>query len=87
MHSTSTNASFGKRFTEMAERAGYGSLKNSAYTSFMAAKSSMSARKTVVFMTCDRSIPASLRMACALRSDWRVCSLMPPGANCPVAGR
>lgn len=86
MHSTSTSAFFGKVFTAIAERAGNGSLKNSAYTSFMAAKSFISERKTVVFITLARLMPASSRIAFAFVSDWRVCSLMPPGANSPVAG-
>ena len=79
MHSTSTSAFFGKVFTAIAERAGNGSLKNSAYTSFMAAKSFISERKTVVFITLARLMPASSRIAFAFVSDWRVCSLMPPG--------
>ena len=86
MHSTSTSAFFGKVFTAIAERAGKGSLKNSAYTSFMAAKSFMSERNTVVFITFPSPMPASSRIAFAFVSDCLVCSLMPPGANSPVAG-
>ena len=69
MHSTSTSAFFGKVFTEIAERAGNGSLKNSAYTSFIAAKSFISDRNTVVFITFPRPMPASSRIALAFVSD------------------
>ena len=52
VHSTSTSAFLGSVFTATADRAGKGMLKNSAYTSFIAAKLSMSERKTVVLTTC-----------------------------------
>ena len=58
-HSTSTNAPLGNAFTATAERAGKGSLKKVEYTSFIAAKSAISAKKTVVLTTCDKSMPAS----------------------------
>ena len=51
MRSISTRASFGNRATCTVARAGYGSEKNVPYTAFMAAKSFMSARKTVVRTT------------------------------------
>lgn len=38
VHSTSTSAFLGSVFTATADRAGKGMLKNSAYTSFIAAK-------------------------------------------------
>ena len=49
--SISTNASLGKRATCTVDRAGGADVKYFAYTSFMAAKSFMSFRKTVVFTT------------------------------------
>src|SRR5439155_16593186 len=49
--SISTNASFGKRDTCTVDRAGGADVKYFPYTSFMAAKSFMSFRKTVVFTT------------------------------------
>lgn len=51
MTSISTNASFGSRATCTVERAGGAWLKNLPYTSFIAAKSLMSFKKTVVFTT------------------------------------
>lgn len=85
MHSISTSAPFGTDFTAKALRAGYGSLKNSAYTSFISPKSAMSESSTVVFTTSLRLSPASFSIACALSSDCRVCAFMPSG-NLPVAG-
>jgi len=52
----------------------------------MAAKLFISDRNTVVFITFAILIPASSRIAFAFVSDCLVCSLMPPGANSPVAG-
>jgi len=49
--SISTSASFGRRDTCTVERAGGADVKYLAYTSFMAEKSFMSFRKTVVFTT------------------------------------
>ena len=40
----------------------------------------------MVFITFAILIPASSRIAFAFVSDCLVCSLMPPGANSPVAG-
>ena len=48
---------------------GEGLLKNWAYTSFMAAKSFMSARNTVVLTTAPMLVPAALRMAFRLFRD------------------
>lgn len=47
-HSISTSAPLGMPAAWKAARAGYGSVKNSAYTSFMAAKSAISFSSTVV---------------------------------------
>jgi hypothetical protein len=44
MTSISMRASLGSRAAWIVERAGYGSTKNVLYTSFIAAKSFMSAR-------------------------------------------
>ena len=52
----------------------------------MAAKLFISDRNTVVFITFAMLIPASSKIAFAFVSDCLVCSLMPPGANSPVAG-
>src|SRR5712692_3087135 len=49
--SISTSASLGRRDTCTVERAGGAAAKYLPYTSFMAAKSFMSFRKTVVFTT------------------------------------
>ena len=81
--SISTNAPFGKVFTATADLAGYGSVKNSA---FISAKSFISAMNTVVFTTLPIVRPASSRIAFTLSNDWRVCSLIPPSTNTPVAG-
>jgi len=51
MASISTSASFGRRATCTVDRAGGADVKYLAYTSFMAEKSLMSFRKTVVFTT------------------------------------
>ena len=67
--SISTKAPFGSVLTATAERAGYGSVKNSAYTSFIAAKSFISAINTVVLMTLLMLRPASLKIAWTLLSD------------------
>ena len=67
--SISTKAPFGSVLTATAERAGYGSVKNSAYTSFIAAKSFISAINTVVLMTLLMLRPASLKIAWTLFSD------------------
>ena len=74
MHSISTSAPLGRVLTATALRAGKGLVKKEAYTSFMAAKSPISARKTVVLTTWESERPASCRMACALRMDWRECA-------------
>ena len=49
--SISTSASFGSRATCTVDRAGGANVKYFAYTSFIAAKSFMSFKKTVVFTT------------------------------------
>lgn len=49
--SISTKAPLGRSFTAKAARAGQFSVKNFAYTSFIAPKSEMFARSTVVFTT------------------------------------
>jgi len=49
MTSISTSASFGRRDTCTVERAGGADVKYLAYTSFIAVKSFMSFKKTVVF--------------------------------------
>jgi len=67
--SISMLAFFGRAATAKAERAGYGAVKNSAYTSFTAAKSLMSARRTVTFTTLDIESPASARMFLMFVSD------------------
>ena len=77
---------FGSVFTAIAERAGNGALKNDAYTSFMAAKSSMSAKKTVVFTTLSSVKPASDSTWVRFVSERCVSSWIPPGTNSPVAG-
>ena len=61
MHSISTSASFGRRATSTALRAGQAPSKNVAYTPFMAAKLFMSLRKTVVLMTFSMAAPAAAR--------------------------
>ena len=84
--SISTKASIGRRATSKADRAGGAERKKEAYSSFMAEKSSMLFKNTVVLMTLDRSAPASLRIARRFVSDCRVWARMPPCANWPVAG-
>ena len=63
----------------------YNTAKKEAYTSFMAAKSFMSLRNTVVLTTFPRPRPACSKMALQLSSERFVCSVTPPG-NAPVAG-
>ena len=70
----------------MAERAGKGSWKNWAYTSFMAAKSFMSARNTVVLTTAPMLVPAALRMAFRLFRDCWAWALTSPSTMAPVLG-
>ncbi len=79
-------AFFGRAATAKAERAGYGAVKNSAYTSFTAAKLLMSARSTVTLTTLDIDSPASARMFLMLVSDWRASAWIPPSAKLPVDG-
>ena len=84
---SSTSAPRGRAPTSTALRAGYWpSVKNSAYTAFMAAKSLMCCRNTVVLTTLSMVRPAASTMALMLRNTWRVCSWMPPGTNSPVLG-
>ena len=68
-------------------RAGYGSVKYVPYTSFMAAKSFMSARKTVVRTTSlEKSRPPAVSSAPMFSSTRRVCAAMSPVTSAPVAG-
>ena len=72
--------------TATAERAGKLLSKFEAYTSLKAAKSDMSARKTVVFTISARVKPAAVRMALMFLKTCAVCSLILPSTNRPVAG-
>ena len=69
MHSISTSASFGRRATSTALRAGQAPSKNVAYTPFMAAKLFMSLRKTVVLITFSMAAPAAARTALQFSRD------------------
>src|SRR5437762_1570188 len=87
MHSISTFAPRGSAATGTVDRAGRWDPKRSPYTSFMAAKSPRSVRKTVVFVTRSRPEPDSTRTAARLSSTRRVCArTSSPPASCPVAG-
>ena len=68
------------------ERAGLCSPNAWAYTSFMAGKSCMSTRNTVVLTTFCRSEPAAASTAWRLASTRSVCSLIPPPTISMVAG-
>ena len=76
----------GRVLTAKAQRAGYGVPKNSAYTPFIAAKSPISASRTVVFTTLSIPEPASSRIDFILVSDCLVWASTPPSGNAPVAG-
>ena len=83
--SISTKTPLGSSRTATALRAGNGSAKALAYSAFMAAKSPMSARNTVVFTTLAVLRPAASRMAARFLSDWAACAEIPSG-TLPVAG-
>src|SRR5712691_8824755 len=86
MTSISTSASFGSRATCTVDRAGGAALKYPPYTSFMAAKSFRSLRKTVVFSTWPRFTPAASRMPFTFCSTRSVCRRMSAPASSPVLG-
>ena len=66
MTSISMRASLGRPAAATVDRAGAGDAKYVAYTSFIAAKSFMSARNTVVLTTRSKLVPAAARMALTL---------------------
>ena len=67
-------------------RAG-GSVGNQrAHSSFMPGKSSGWLSTKVALTTRSIELPAASRMACTLRSAWRVCSWMVSPTTWPVAG-
>src|SRR5690606_35710784 len=68
------------------ERAGRCSPKYLPYTSFIAEKSPMSCRKTVVFTTLCSDAPAASRTACRLSSTRSACCATSPPTSSPVAG-
>ena len=86
MTSISTRASRGSRAAWMVDRAGAGDANIVAYTSFIAAKSFMSARYTVVFTTCSKPTPAAASTCCRLAKTCRVCAAISPSTSCPVCG-
>ena len=69
MTSISTRASRGRRAAWTVDRAGYGSLKNVAYTSFIAWKSFMSARNTVLRTTCGKGQAGGLEQRADVFED------------------
>src|SRR6185312_14004751 len=83
--SISTFAPDGNADTSTVERAGGESATWRAYTSFMAAKSSKSARKTVVFTSRSSPVPASARIAPRLAKTCSVCSSIEPVSS-PCSG-
>ena len=86
MASISTLTFLGSPPACTVERAGRWSPKCSAYTSFMAANSPMSARKTVVLTTVESDAPEASSTAARLRSTWCVCSRISPVSSSPVDG-
>ncbi len=76
--SISTKPFFGNVLTATAERAGNVPSNWEAYTSFIAAKSLISARNTVVFTTSLMPSPASSKIACTFLNACTVCSFTPP---------
>jgi len=70
----------------MVVRAGAGAEKYSPYTAFIAAKSFMSARYTVVRTTLSNDAPPAFRMAPMLSITRRVWAATSPSTIAPVAG-
>ena len=85
MASASNKTSLGIRATSMQERAGNGSGKYLAYTSLIAAKSSMFLMKTVVLTTFFIDVPADSKRAVMLLNTLSACAAAPSGIS-PVAG-
>ena len=63
-HSISTATPFGSSFTATQLLAGFESRKCNSYSRFTSAKSPMSVKKTVIFTTLLKSLPASFRISC-----------------------
>ena len=83
--SASNNTSLGILATSMHERAGNGSGKYFAYTSLIAAKSSMFLMNTVVLTTLAIDVPAASKRAVMLLKTLSACAAAPSGIT-PVAG-
>src|SRR5207245_8151716 len=86
MTSISTRAARGSPAACTVERAGLWVPKRLAYTSFMAAKSAMSARYTVAFTTFAREEPAATNTASRFRNTCSVCSAAVWPTSSPVLG-
>jgi len=74
--SISIKTSFGKRLTSTVLLAGFDSPKYSAYTAFIAAKSFMFFRNTVVFATFKAVRPHDVSKPLQFAMTCRVCSTM-----------
>src|SRR5712691_2607579 len=84
--SISTRTPRGSPATCTVERAGRASPSMRPYISFIAGKSFMSARNTVVFTTCLHEQPAAARTPARLLNARSVCAFTSPVTTCPVAG-
>lgn len=84
--SISTSASLGNAATPTVEREGAAFVKKRPYTSFIAAKSEMFLRNTVVHTTRSMLLPAVLSTADRFLSTRSVCAFMSPSTSLPVAG-
>src|SRR3989442_434118 len=84
--SISTRTALGSAAACTVERAGLCVAKCLAYTSFMAGKSAMSTRYTIVFTTRSRLEPAPCNTAARFRSVCSVCSAVFLPTMSPVLG-
>src|SRR5207302_3867380 len=86
MHSVSTAMPPGSAPAWMLVRAGNGAVKNVRYTSFIAAKSLMSRRYTLHFITSSSDEPAAWRIARRFSNVRFVSDRTSPSSRCPVCG-
>src|SRR2546422_932122 len=86
MHSISTAMPPGRAPAWIVVRAGNGAEKNVAYTSFIAAKSLISRKKTLHLTTSSRDEPAAWRIARRFSNTRFVSDRASPSSSAPVSG-
>src|SRR6266540_2572747 len=86
MHSISTAMPPGSAPAWIVVQAGNGAVKNVAYTSFIAAKSLISRKKTLHLTTCSSDEPAAWRIARRFSNTRLVSNRAFPSSSFPVSG-